>query len=262
MRVSRLALVLSVGAAALRVQAAAAEDLTITYKVTGRGDGVTTATQYYSATKIRTSDGEHDAIVDLAGGRIITVDHKNKQYSEILVAEMEAMMKSANAQMEEAMKNVPPNMRDMIAKKMGGASGDSAFAMSVTKGGTRSVAGYTCQDYTIAMGENVKTETCNTTALAIPFDPTQFRKMWSFTNPAFMNAAKNAAKAAEQMQQVQGLPLAEKTSFSMMGRNTTVTKEATEVKKGAIAASVFEPPAGYKKIDSPMKAMQQGRPKR
>ena len=88
MRVSRLALVLSIGAAALHVRAAAAEDLTITYKVTGRGDAAGTATQYYSASKIRMSDGEHDAIIDLAGGRILNVDHKQKQYSEMLVSEI------------------------------------------------------------------------------------------------------------------------------------------------------------------------------
>jgi hypothetical protein len=59
---------------------------------------------------------------------------------------------------------------------------------------------------------------------------------------------------------VEGLPLSETTSFSMMGQSMNTTKEATEVKKGPIAASVFEPPAGYKKVDSPLKAQgKQGR---
>jgi hypothetical protein len=247
---------LTFGAAAFLSQAAAAEDLTITYKVSGRGDAPATATQYYSANKIRMSDGERDSIIDLAGGRIISVDHKKKEYSEMLVSDVEAMMKQANAQMEEAMKNVPPGMRDMIAKKMGGGAGDAASSFTVTKGGTRSLAGYACQEYTVAMGETFKNETCNTTALAIPFDATQFRKMWTFSNPAFM---KNAAKLTEQLEQVQGLPLAEKLSVNVMGHSTTTTKEATEVKKGAISASVFEPPAGYKKVESPLKGgMQQG----
>lgn len=265
MRFSRFALLFLLGSFVF-VSAAAAEDLTITYKVTGRGDATSTATQYYSASKIRMSDGQQDTILDLAAGKIINVDHKQKQYSEMTLAEIEAMLKDASAQMEqasaqmqEAMKNVPPAMRDKMKGMMGGGvMGGVVASMEVTKGGTRSVAGYSCQEYTITMGESVKTETCNTTALKPPFDPTQFQKMWSFSNPAFMKAAKDAAKMAEKFQQIQGLPLAEKSSVNVMGRSMTTIKEATEVKKGAIPASAFDPPAGYKKVDSPMKAAQQG----
>ena len=257
MRVSRLTLLFVIGAVVF-VNSAAAEDLTITYKVTGRGDTATTATQYYSASKIRMSDGERDTILDLGAGRILSIDHRKKEYSEVTLAELEGMMQQASAQMDEAMKNVPPAMRDQMAKMMGGAAGGVASSISVTKGGSRTVAGYACQEYTISIGGSVKNETCNTTALTPPFDPTQFRKMWSFSNPAFMNAAKNAAKMTEQLQQIQGLPLAEKSSVSVMGRNMTTIKEATEVRKGAIPASAFEAPAGYKKVDSPMKGAQQG----
>lgn len=257
MRGSRLALPFAFGAAAFISQAAAAEDLTIVYKVTGRGGNTpVTATQYYSATKIRTSDGEHDSILDLAAGRILAIDHKKKEYSEIALSEIEAATKQATAQMEEAMKNVPPGMRDQMAKMMGGAMAGAASSITVTKGGTRTLAGHPCREYTIAMGEGFKNETCNTTALQIPFDPLQFRRMWTFSNPAFM---KNAAKAMDQLQQVQGLPLAEKTSVNMMGRSMTTLKEATEVKKGAISAAVFEPPAGYKKVESPLKQGMKGR---
>ena len=253
MRSSRIALVFGFGTAAFAL-AAAAEDLTITYKVTGSGAAATT-TQYYSATKIRMSDGQRDTILDLAAGKILTIDSQKKEYSEIDLAEMEAMMKQATAQMDEAMKNVPPAMREQMAKMMGGGANPAAASITVTKGGTRKVAGYACQEYTIEMGGTFKNETCNTTALQIPFDPGQFRKLASMSNPAFM---RNAAKMAEQMQKVEGLPLAENMTVSMMGRSMATTKEATEVKKGPIAASVFEPPAGFKKVDSPMKAMSQG----
>lgn len=246
-------------AAALALPAAA-EDLTIVYKVTGRGDKPQTASQYYSASKIRTSDGEHDTILDLAAGRIVSLDNAKKQYSQMTLAEIQASMQQASAQMEEAMKNVPPAMREKMQQMMGGAGAGVGSSIAVTKGGTRSVAGYSCQEYSISMGAGLKSETCNTTALQIPFDPAQFRKMWSFSNPAFMNAMKGASNMTEQLQQIQGLPLAETTSFSLMGRSMTTTKEATEVKKGAVPASVFEIPAGYTEVESPMKAM--GRAKR
>jgi Domain of unknown function (DUF4412) len=233
----------------------AAEDVAITYKLMGHENGPSTATQYYSATKIRMSNGEQDTILDMAAGKIISIDNKKKEYSEMTMAEMQQAMQAASAKMEEAMKNMPPNVREMMEKRMGGMAG-GAPAVEVTKGGTRTVAGYPCQEYTIAMGESVKTETCNTTAIKVPFDPVQFRKMWSASMPGLMRAAQSS-KFVEQMQQVRGLPLAETTSFHMMGHGSTSSKEATEVKMGAIPASVFEPPAGYKQVESPMKKMEQ-----
>ena len=109
------------------------------------------------------------------------------------------------------------------------------------------------------LGQGMKTDSCNTTSIQVPFDPAQFKKMWTMSNPAFMQATKGAASAVDQLQQVQGMPLSESSTINMMGRTMTSTKEATEVKKGPIPASVFEPPAGYTKVESPLKQMQQGR---
>jgi hypothetical protein len=254
MRFSSLVVTLPLGA--LLALPAVAEDLTIAYKLTGHG-AATTATQYYSASKIRTSTGDVDSVFDLAAGRILNIDNKKKEYSEITLAELEAAMQQAQAQMEEAMKNVPPQMREMMQQKMGAAAGGVASSITVTKGGTRTVAGYPCQEYTIAFGGMSKNDTCNTTSLQIPFDPAQFRKMSAFINPAM---AKNASKLADQLQEVKGIPLSETTTVSVLGRTTTSSKEATEVKKGAIPASMFDAPADYKKVESPMKQMLQGRP--
>ena len=117
------------------------------------------------------SGAEHDSIVEYATGKITSIDHKKKEYSEVTLAEMEAQMKAAAAEMEKAsaqmkqqMEGMPPAMREKMEKMMGGV----AEATTVTKGGTRKVAGYDCQDYTIAMGQAVKTQTCNTTALDAP----------------------------------------------------------------------------------------------
>ncbi len=251
MRMMRLSLLFG-----LLAPLAAAEDLTITYKVTGRGDAAVTATQYFSASKIRTSDGERDAIFDMAAGKIVMVDHKKKEYSETSLAEIEAAAKQASAQMDEAMKNVPPAMRDKMAKMMGGAVAGVASSMTVTKGGTRTVAGHSCQEYTTSMGDTYKNDTCNTTALQIPFDAAQYSKLSTLINPAMRSAMKDAAKGMEHLQQIQGIPLAETSTFKIFGRGTTTTKEATEVKKGAIPASAFAVPAGYKKVESEMTKAQ------
>ena len=72
---------------------------------------------------MRTSDAERDTIIEYGPGRITSIDHKKKEYSEITLAEMEAAMKAAAAQMEQAnaqmqqqMANMPPAMREKMER--------------------------------------------------------------------------------------------------------------------------------------------------
>ena len=73
-------------------------------------------------------------------------------------------MEQQSAQMQEQMKNMPPEVREKMEKMMGGV----ADSITVTKGGTRKVAGYDCQEYLITMGTSMKQSTCNTAALKLP----------------------------------------------------------------------------------------------
>jgi len=246
MRVSIGSLAVACATAVLAVPLSA-EDLTIVFK-DGKG---ATETHYYTSGKMRHASSASDTIMDFSAGTITTVDHKKKQYSQVTLAEIEAAMKQASAQMEQQMASLPPQVREKMEQMMGGAAG----SVTVTKGGTKKVAGYDTQQYTVTMGENLKTELWNTTALALPFDPAQFRKMASFATAAGP-MVKSLAKMAEKMQEVQGLTLAESTSFKMMGRTSETSKEAVEVKQGAIAGETFAVPAGYKQVESPtLKAM-------
>jgi hypothetical protein len=222
---------------------ASAQDLTITFKSSDGG----TSTNYYSKDRVRASSGRSDTILEFATGKLITVDHQKKEYSEITFAEMDAMMKAQAQRMEEAMANVPANMREQMAKMMGGMAADA----TVTKGGTKTIAGYSCQEYTVTMGANLTMELCNTTALAPPFDPAHASKLSRVSVPPLQGADKLAKKLAE----VQGIGLSQRTTTNVMGHKTETSSEATEVKKGSIPADVFAVPAGYKQVESPMKAM-------
>jgi hypothetical protein len=249
MRVSKLSVALLCAGPALTALPVAAEDLTIVFK-DGKG---ALQTQYYTSNKVRHNMGDRDSIMDFATGTITTIDNKKKEYSQVTLEQMEAAMKQANAQMEQTMAKVPPEMREKMDQMMGGVTG----AITVTKGGTKKVAGYDTQQYTIAMGESMKTDMWTTTALQFPFDPTQFRKMSGFSG-AGGPMMKNAAKMAEKMKEVQGFTLAENVSLRVMGRSTDTSREAVEVKKAPIPAATFEVPAGYKKVDSPM--LKMGKP--
>src|SRR5262249_17390216 len=134
-----LAAACAAGFAAVSVPVASAEDLTLVFKATNK-DGTSTATNYFSSEKMRSGDGEHEMVIEYAAGKITSIDHKKKEYSEITLAEMDAAMKQAQArmdQMAEQMKNMPPAVREKMESMMGGAAG----SVTVTKGGTRQVAG-------------------------------------------------------------------------------------------------------------------------
>lgn len=244
----RSAAALAVFVAASAVAATAtADDLTITFKSSDGG----VATHYFTRDRIRMNSGKTDTMMEFASGRIVSIDHQKKQYFEMTVDELDATMKSVAAQMEEAMANVPPQMREQMAKMMGGGASE----VTVTKGATKTIAGYPCQSYTVSMGTTMTQESCNSTALTPPFDPANFQKMSRVSIPM----VQGMDKMIKKMSEIQGIALMQRTSTSMMGRKSENSVEATAVSKSAIAADVFALPAGYKKIDSPLKNMKMGR---
>ena len=236
----------------LLVAPAFAQDLTLVYKET---EGGATSSRYYTKDKMRTSSPESDTIVEYASGKITTIDHKKKEYSEFTVAEAEARMKEAaaemekqSAQMKQQMEAMPPAVREKMEQMLGGM----ADSVTVTKGGTRKVAGYDCQEYVIAMGQSMKTNTCNTTALAFPIPEADLRRYMSFASGiATSPMGKGFTKLADKMKEVQGIAIAESSSFSLLGKTKTSGREAVEVKQGPVDPAVFALPAGYKKVPSP-----------
>jgi hypothetical protein len=248
-------------AVALLAAPVLAEDLTVVFKTTANGAAGTT-THYYSSEKMRTGDATSETIMEYGPGKIVSIDHKKKEYSEITLAEMEAAMKAAAAKMEQAtaqMANMPPAVREKMEQMMGGVAG----AVTVTKGGSRQVAGYTCQDYTVAMGQAMTTRVCATTALQFPAPEVDYRKFASFAGSASAMANnpmfKSMGKMAEEMKKIEGFTIAEATSMKIMGKSIDNSKEAVEIKKGPIPASAFdvaEIAKGYKKIAHPVTKMK------
>src|SRR5687767_14120929 len=136
---------------------AGAEEITIVSKTTVKQGAPTTSTQYIAADRVRTSDGENDAIVEVGTGRLTVINHKKKEYYEVTREEMQASMQKLEQQMSGP-------MGAMMEKMMGGKAGDVA----VQKGASRKVAGYDCTNYTFTLGENMLYENCMTQALQLP----------------------------------------------------------------------------------------------
>lgn len=71
---------------------AGAEGITVVSKATVNQGAPSTSTQYIAADRIRTSDGEHDTIVEVGAGRFTVINHKKKEYYEFTRDEMLASM--------------------------------------------------------------------------------------------------------------------------------------------------------------------------
>ena len=218
---------------------AGAEELTIVSRVTMNNGAPSTSTQYLGTSKIRSSDGEHDTIVDLAGGRFTVIDNAKKEYYEFTADDMAASMAKFQQQMSG-----PAGA--MMEKMMGGAAGE----VMVKKGATRKVAGYDCTDYTLTLGENMRYEICATQALQVP---TQYYDAFKSRYALMGPMGKRFETMYDAMKKINGFPIATSTTVNMMAMKTKMSSEATEIKKGAIPASAFAVPAGYKKKDAPFR---------
>lgn len=227
-----------------------AEDLTLVWKTSGKTGPEGTRTQYISAHRMRNAEEGKDFIADIAAGRITLIDHRKKEYSEATVAEIEAAMQQAAARMQEMTDKMPPALREKLA--LGVAPN---LPVLVTKGATRKIAGYDAQQYTLSVGDSLKTEMWNTKELPLPVvDAGEFRKLAALG----LVQMQGMDKLVEEMKKVEGVSLAQSTSFKMMGHTSQTESEVTEVRKGPIPASTFDVAAlapGYKKVESPLTRM-------
>ena len=254
MRTSLPLLVAAIGFAGLAASSAA-EDLTIVSKIT-RGDAPPqTATSYYTSDKMRSSQGDHEFIAEFATGQFTVIDNKKKEYYvmtkqdfEAMAAQMQAQMK----QMDEKMKDMPPAVREKMAGMMGGM----AQSMDVQKGsGGRTIAGYSCENWTVSMGELMKMDQCLTTQLQLPVQTWDAMKSFSTAVAGMSPMAQNMAPMFDKFKEMKGLPLASTSTIKVMGHTTTSSTEVTDVKKGPVPESAWAVPASYKKVDSPAAKM-------
>jgi hypothetical protein len=244
----------------------ASADLTVVSKLSA--DGKTqTAISYLTADKARiVQPGGHEVIFDAARSEITLIDNNKKQYFVMMKQEMEdaaarmqQQKKHADAKMEDAMKKVPPEMREKM-KSMIDVGGMMASAVEVQKAtGGRQIAGYKCENWILTIGEMFKTEECLSTDVPYPTEAWQsFRSLQTILQS--MGPAMSSASALrEKTKELKGFPLASTTTANVLGNTHTTSSEVQEIKQGAIAANVFDLPAGYKKVESPLKSMSEKR---
>lgn len=220
------------------------------------GDKGMTSKNYVVSKKMRNEGmGGQVVIIRLDKEVIYTVNPGEKTYSEMTFTEVEAAMKKAGAMMDsrtaelqEQLKDMPAEQREMAEKMMGGKMGGKKDPKIEVQGpGERkTISGYSCAKY-VATSDGKTMVTSWVTKDAKGFDA--MKKDWQEAGKrmASMNPM-NGKAMADAFMKMEGFPI----QTEMEGG---ITMTVTKVESRSTPSSEFEVPAGYKKVDSPLKNM-------
>lgn len=206
---------------------------------------------FYKSGKFKTSNltTGKDMIFRFDKELSLTVDHKDKSYTEITFAQMQEGMDKMKSAMKESMKDMSPEERKMMEKMMGKNLGkmfggqEPAIEMSVKRTGKKkTILGYNCELIYLNINDEPMMEMWVTDKLSMGTDFLEVYEKMGFMKGNLSDEAKK----------INGIPLANKMTMDMgMGKmesETTVTK----VVKSSVSDSEFEIPRGYKKKESGM----------
>jgi hypothetical protein len=186
----------------------------------------------------------------------------NQSYMELTKADLEAFaaqMSGAMAQMQDMMKNLPPEQRAkyeaMMKARGGGAAGAAPAAKpEFKKVGTGTVGKWTCDKYEGYTNGQKTHEMCTVDPKALGLTPADFqvtRDMMEFFQ-AFQKLQPGGGQPSSQMFMLgaaqdgfSGIPVRSVTTTN----GHTVTFEISDVSRQAFPESTFQVPAGYKKVD-------------
>jgi hypothetical protein len=203
----------------------------------GRGGGSVTTTEFFSknALKASSSNGS-DTIIRFDTEKFITIDNNKKTYSEMTFKQLQDMLSKASSALGEMSGEDMAQVRKMM--------GQTATSFSVTKvGAGETIAGYATEKYLLSGPMQI--EIHSSPSLKVPAAYYDVMKLQMPANPLF-----DMRKMYDELKKIEGIPLKTVTTMRMMGQEMKTTKVATSIEKGAIPASVFEVPAGYKRVET------------
>jgi hypothetical protein len=215
-------------------------DLTIHQTQTttgGRGGGKSAVTNYMSGNAVKTSNSDGtDFVLRLDQQKMYMVDNNKKTYTEITFQQLEQMANQASALTQD--KEAAEAM-----KKMGGFMGGGTTEVTVESLGPGEViAGYPTQKYLINGPMQMRVWAAPDLKV-----PAQYYEAIKSRMPRM--PMMDFGKIYDEMKKINGMPVKQITTIKMMGMEMTTTTVVDSVEKGAIAKTVFDIPAGYRKID-------------
>jgi len=201
--------------------------------------------------KIDDLTNKKTTIVRLDKELVWEIDHNEKTYTQISFAELEEKISremsrppvspEQMAQMEEMMKSMPPEQRQMMEQSMEMARGaQTAFTEPpevIQTGKKKKILGYTCELVKVSFGKIMTWEMWVSKEIASDIDFSKFSLGLGMPKPM-----------AEGFSKIKGFPLKTVQESKMTGTYHKSTSEATKLKTKKISDKEFELPKGYKKV--------------
>jgi hypothetical protein len=238
-----------------------ADGILIAQKMTSASGTVTTHQIEIEKTRMRAESeaaGGHKMkmVFDGTAQVMRTIDDEAKTYTEMSKADMDKMsaqMSGAMAQMQEQMKNMPPEARKRIEAAMQGRGVPGGGATAPTeykKIGTDKVGKWTCDKYEGTRAGEKVSELCTVPPATLGFTSGDFE----VTKQMAEFFSKLVPQGGDQMFKI-GSPTA--NGFSGLPVRTvifrngapSITSEITDASRQNFSDSIFAVPAGYTKRD-------------
>ena len=229
--------------------------------------GQTTNTQIqmdkdHIRTESRSSGDESAFVFDATTQTARMINITKKTYTEMTKSDLDQtknQMNSAMAQMQEQMKNMPPDQRAMMEQMMRGRGMPGMPGMAAAppkveykQTGTDKVGQWTCTKYEGSVAGQKTTEVCTVDPKEFGLTPADFavaRQLSEFMASMLPQSTDSPfVNGTAQDQGFNGVPV-RRTSY----RNGSVESvtEITEVRKQAFPAATFAAPAGFRKEATP-----------
>ena len=223
-------------------------------------DGKATASQIQlDKTHIRAesrASGENMAFVfDENGQTLRVINFDQKTYIE-MDGVLKQQMQEQLAQIQEQLKQLPPDQRAVIEQAMrgrGGVPGLQPAKLEYRQAGSDKVGNWACTKYEGYQGPQKVMDVCAAEPKQLGVTAADFevaKHLAEFLQGFFPTAANQIVVAGTQTEQgFSGIPVRRTTYVN--GRADTVS-EIKEVRREAIPASAFEVPSGFKRQTPPI----------
>jgi hypothetical protein len=202
--------------------------------------------------------GKQIVVFDGVKQVMMLIDDAKKTYTEMTKADIDALgaqMSGMMAQLQEQMKNMPPEQRAQIEAMMKGRGaampGMGAAKTQYRKAGTGTVGKWTCDKYEGYSGETKVSEICTVDPKVLGFTAADFevsKEMAAFFKKIVPTGAAEMFSVGSTELGFSGVPV---RTVSYNGPQP-ITSEVTEVNRQTFPDSVFQAPAGYQKTDMGM----------
>ena len=248
-------------ALALVLPTAALADARIQFQAT-EGGGADLQSLQIGHGKMRSDvDGNISVILDPGAGTMTMVDHGQRSFTRLTRADIEKLggaVNAAMAQMEQALANLPPEMRSQVQGMVGGSlpgMGGMPSVQVVETGQRGNVAGHACSVYQTRMDGKAINESCMGSLSALD---------------ALSSADRNVLDGAFTMMQELAEGLAQGPMAQMIDLSTfqsgmiplrmtyiengrRASSEFSGIDTSALPADNFAVPAGYReeKLEMP-----------